>query len=163
MRTDIKKLSKYIKLTLLMSFISTIVLMLVPFAINKDGNNMGLLIVVPIVFWLFLFAEQYFVIMTTKSRKNVLKKYNVNAKTKFRIGLLSFYSTKQGKNIDTILLITLLIYFILTILRIDEMFLTCLLLTIIVFSFRCHCIFNGKNFRYIKILKGEVRTNEKNT
>ena len=112
-----------------------------------EGKSSGILAAAAIVFWIGLLIEQICLWNANAARKRDLKENPPKRKSRQRIGIFEFASTKEGVIADGAVLLSVLglivckIFFKNSILEFEFLFL-------FVLSFRLHCILNGRNFIY---------------
>lgn len=143
-------LKKYLYLTHFLSLVTSLVIM----ASCIFQSHHFFKIFIPIIFWISIILEFILIFKSSQLRKELS---NMNEK----IGLLRFFQTQEGKIADITFVISTLLYFMLGD-KFEDLELLYGLLTIMFFSFQCHCIFNGKNFIYIKSLIREEKKDANN-
>lgn len=142
----IKKKDKILFLISVVAFL----LFSISFLLMPTDNSV-LTVVSGGMFWLMLIIGIVTQIIVSVS----IKKWKLQKKGKLkrhlkRIGLISFFSNPIAKVFD-ILTIIGLIGFVISMLITNATGYVCyIFMAITVFAFSSHCIFNGKNFYYIK-------------
>ncbi len=141
MRTMENKGLKYLILQILMFFVSNIGLLLSQFLVKSNGQKNHLLaIVAGVLFWGGLLSAIAFTLLLNKTVTNKSKDR--------KISLLVFFSNKISTVIDIIMIVSAIAFVI--ILFINNMSsVATTIFCIFIFSFEMHCIFNGKNYKYI--------------
>ncbi len=141
MRTMENKGLKYLILQILMFFVSNIGLFLSQFLVKSNGQKNHLLaIVAGVLFWGGLLSAIAFTLLLNKTVTNKSKDR--------KISLLVFFSNKISTVIDIIMIVSAIAFVI--ILFINNMSsVATTIFCIFIFSFEMHCIFNGKNYKYI--------------
>lgn len=105
-------------------------------------------------FWGSLITQFLLVYLTTKERKRMqLIGYKAKSINVSKIGLISFFKTKESKIVDVVLIVSLLSLVCVVALQTDNDLIIIFSLSIFSLMFNLHCILNGKNYRYIKLLK----------
>lgn len=144
--------AKWLVLCLAGSAVSSMALL--PAAlVNSEGKYRALLIFFALLFWLGLILEQISIwkadgIMKTETRKE--------EQHPRRSGFLSVAATPEGLIADIVFAISLVVLLVCLIFRFGESILQYVLISLLVLSFRMHCILNGKNYRYWKSVKRKV-------
>lgn len=105
-----------------------------------------------ILFWGGLIAGVVCQIILETRRRNVFKKYNVKRESmqKPRNGLLSFNSNGVAIVVDSLLIVSVAATIVAFILTKGTGYLCFVCISVLVFIFCMHCIFNGRNFVFIK-------------
>lgn len=105
-----------------------------------------------ILFWGGLIIGAALQIMLETRRRSLFAKYNVNRKTmqKPRNGLLSFASNRIAAIGDGLLAVSAVVTVAAFILTKGTGYLCYAGLSMLVFFFCMHCIFNGRNYIYVK-------------
>ena len=151
MRRWLKAYSNSITFSIVFSFLSSLsILSIVFFYICEVLDNV-LRIAFPIVFWLGLAGEQFFIWRANSIRKSIEKSGKFR-KFKSGIGVISFLRTEAGLIADVVLALSLITLLILIGFGVGENVVQYIFIFLLVLSFRMHCILNGKNFRYKKYL-----------
>lgn len=151
MRRLFKKFSLKINLSIVASIISSISIIASAF-VGKNGSiDKAIQVLFPIVFWIGLIAEQV-LIWSANSIRNKLEAEGKLRRIRGRPGALSVLQTEEGAITDIVFILSIIVYMILLLFGIGKGFVQHLFISLIVLSFRLHCIFDGKNFRYKKYL-----------
>lgn len=102
-----------------------------------------------LMFWIPLLLGIASQILLSKLRKDYLiKDGKINNRTN-RIGLLTFFSNTYALIADSLFVLSILILIVLIIFykQVSYIHFVFIFLTVLMFSF--HCIFNGKNYRFV--------------
>ena len=151
MRLGIKKFSLFINLSIIASIISSISIMACVFLGKSDNTDQTIKIIFPLVFWIGLLAEQFF-IWNANSFRNKLIAAGKLRRIRGKPGVVSILQTEEGAIADLIFVLSIIVFAVLLLFKIGKGFPQYLFIFFIVLSFRLHCILNGKNFRYKKYL-----------
>lgn len=143
--------SRSITFSIVLSVISSLSLLSILFLHKSELLDSILKVVFPIVFWLGLIGEQFFIWKSNSIRK-MIENSEKFPKSRSGIGLISFFKSEAGLVADVALIISFITLLILMLLGIGESVVQYLFIFLLVLSFRLHCILNGKNFRYKKYL-----------
>lgn len=114
---------------------------------NKDIYQF-ISIIIALLFWGGLLAELILVGVTSFDRKCV--KLNKNQK-KMKIGLISFIKTPVGRIADILLLISAVIFMIQLYLDVNGAKSVIPVLSVMYLSFNMHCLYNGRNYRLLRV------------
>ena len=151
MRLGIKKFSLFVNLSVIASIISSVSIMACAFLGKSDNIDQVIKIIFPLVFWIGLLIEQYFIWNANSFRKKLESEGKLR-RIRGKPGAVSILQTEEGAIADLILVISLIVFVILLLFGIGKGFPQYLFIFSVVLSFRMHCILNGKNFRYKKYL-----------
>lgn len=151
MRLGIKKFSLFVNLSVIASIISSVSIMACAFLGKSDNIDQVIKIIFPLVFWIGLLIEQYFIWNANSFRKKLESEGKLR-RIRGKPGAVSILQTEEGAIADLILVISLIVFVILLLFGIGKGFPQYLFIFFVVLSFRMHCILNGKNFRYKKYL-----------
>lgn len=151
MRLGIKKFSLYVNLSIIASIISSVSIMACAFLGKSDNIDQVIKIIFPLVFWVGLLAEQFFIWKVNSFRKKLEAEGKLR-RIRGKPGVLSILQTEEGAIADLIFVLSTIVFAILLLFKIGKGFPQYLFIFFMVLSFRMHCILNGKNFRYKKYL-----------
>ncbi len=119
--------------------------------VELDGKNKIILIAAALIFWLGLILEQIMIWQANHLLNRKLKKDD--GWHKRRIGIFSVAACGEGLIADIVLLMSIMALFFCHRFSIGETLIQYVLVCLIVLSFRMHCILNGKNYIYKKLLR----------
>lgn len=155
----ILKFTYLINTAIVCSFVSSFALLSIIFIGTNDVLDKIIKIIFPIIFWSGLIAEQIFIRKSNAVRKEI---ENIGGTRKFqgKPGIINVWKTQYGAIADIVFIVSLLLLVVFMIIDIGEEFIQCILIFILVLSFRLHCIFNGQNFRYKKYLEKRKEKND---
>ncbi len=114
---------------------------------NKDIYQF-ISIIIALLFWGGLLSELILVGVTSFDRKCV--KLNKNQK-KMKIGLISFIKTPVGRIADILFLISAMIFMIQLCLNVSDVKSVIPVLSVLYLSFHMHCLYNGINYRILRV------------
>ncbi len=126
--------------------------LMMPFASNISLNEEknGFLYFVGALFWATLILSVVTSILLTKKQKAYfLGKENTNLPK--RPAIITFFSSKEAKIADILMIVFIVAFILCTILT--DSYLIYVFLFLSVLFVELHCLFNGKNYLYIKELK----------
>ena len=146
-----KAFSNKLILAIIASSVSSLSILICIFIGENETVNTVLKIIFPLIFWIGLILEQVFISQANKMRFE-LEKEDKRKQPRMNIGVISFFQTKEGAKADIAFAVSLLILIISMIFNIGTNVLQYIFIFLSVLTFRMHCILNGKNFRYKKIL-----------
>ena len=160
MKQSIRLFSRNLTAAMLFSAVSSLTLLSCIFLQNAENIGKYFIVGGATVFWLGLFFEQFFLWRANNLRRKIEDTHKLG-KAHGRPGIISFFQNPVGAVSDILLFVSLICLLIFMKLRIGENAVQFIFITLLVFSFRFHCILNGKNFKYKKALeKRKVLQNE---
>lgn len=134
------------------SVLSSVPVAFIGYAKQNEENKL-FAVIIPVVFWLGLIGEQFFMWRADYYRKML---ENKNGRYPERIrgkpGIFSVFKTTQGAVADVLFLISLAVFAFFAFRKVGEGSLQYILIGFAILSFRLHCTFNGINYRYKKLL-----------
>lgn len=145
-------------LSLIFGFVFAASFLLMPAASNislNEGEN-GLLYLTGALFWSSLILSIITTVIVTVKRNNYFKgKENSNLPK--HPGIITFFSSKEAKIVDILMIVFLIAFIVCTIFA--DGYPIYIFLFLLVLAIQYHCVLNGKNYIYIKELKsgGSVR------
>lgn len=155
-----KRLKSWFVLSLVLVFIQSICLLVIPVLEIDNVLNTAF----AVLFWVCLILYIASVILSSKERQKIEKsKFRVKKLKKSHIGFLKFFQNKEAVIFDVLLFISTALIIVSIIIKTEFEWLIAVGLFLWFISFNLHCLFNGKNYIYIKaneIYKKEHRKNE---
>lgn len=123
------------------------------FCIPLIDTETSAVYIIASAFWLSVILQQVFFWKSSIARKKINSKTPINHQKNMPIGIVAFFRNKEAAAADC----TMIVAFITTLLLIAfEINIEWLIITSVVLlfaSFNLHCIFNGRNYRYLKYFK----------
>ena len=115
-----------------------------------------------IMFWAFLILAVVFLVVLSVKRKSFYTTYKLKESEKHkRIGLMSFFKNKYAVVIDILMFVSFCLLLMIFIVTDGKYYDSYVAITIFLFLFFMHCIFNGKLFFYICALNKTIKNNAK--
>lgn len=151
-----RKFSRKIKFSIAASIVSSISILGIAFIGKELAFEKLIQILFPIVFWLGTIIEQI-MIWTANSIRTKLEAEGKLRRIRGRPGALSILQTDEGAITDIIMVLLIIVFMILLLFDFGKGLIQYLFISFLVLTFRLHCIFNGKNFRYQKYLAKRSR------
>lgn len=138
---------KYLLTEISMFFLSDLGLFLSQFVVKSDGQTNRIIAVISgLLFWMGLIIAIVFGLLQNKMITN---KYKDN-----KIALIKFFSNKPAFVFDVLLVVSFVAFVICMIINRMSNIAT-IFFSVFIFSFEMHCVFNGKNYKYIISKLGE--------
>ena len=156
----LKSLKTCFVLSLALVFIQSVCLLVIP--VLEIDNVMNT--VFAVLFWASLILYIVSVMLSSKERQKIEKsKFRVKKLKKNHIGILKFFQNKEAVIFDVLLFISTAVIIVSLLFKTEFVWLIAIGLFLWFISFNLHCLFNGKNYIYIKayeIYKKEHGKNE---
>lgn len=108
-----------------------------------------------ILFWSGVFLEIIFLLKTSQERKQLEKDRNKEYIADLPIGILSFFQNKRGAFADTILFLVVCAFVVSE--WVDYHLFRLVFVALSYGFFQLHCIWNGRNYQFYRILKSKKR------
>lgn len=155
----LKRLKTWFVLSLVFVFIQSICLLIITVLETDNALNN----VFAILFWICLALYIVSVILSSKERQKIEKsKFKVKNLKKNHIGILKFFQNKEAVIFDVLLFISTALIIFPLLLKIEFVWLIAVGLFLWFISFNLHCLFNGKNYTYIKVYEIYKKEHGKN-
>ena len=153
-----------LNLTVIFSLASVTAFWLIPIIPERTEGHSILLYITALLFWGFNILKLWFVFKTGSSRRRLERLIKVRRISKrMPIGIISFLKNKPGIAADVLLFASIITLVILIKTECFNPVVSGVCMSIMFLAFDAHCIFNGRNYRYIKtysLLKKEYEKNE---
>lgn len=140
---------KYLLTEISMFFLSDLGLFLSQFVVKSGGQTNRIIAVISgVLFWMGLIIAIVFGLLQ--------KKMITNKDKDNKITLIKFFSNKPAFVFDVLLVVSFVAFVIcMSINRMSNI--ATIIFSIFIFSFEMHCVFNGKNYKYIISELGEKK------
>lgn len=154
-----KRLAKYTFATILLAFIETgIILFILLVSIENRQIQQIIEKVSAVLFWICVIVEIAAMYLGSKERYQIEQKgYRSRSIKNSKIGIVSFLKNREAIIVDIVLILFALITVILTCFKVEVAWVVTVNISILFLSFNLHCIFNGKNYRYLKMYKHYIK------
>lgn len=154
---DMKNTVKLMKLSIAFVAISSLSLIGVAFAdFNGSGFPRFIAYFTGAAFWSFLIAG-YVLLAVVSNRRKADKRTKVTDK---RPGILCFFTSKEAKIADIGMFAAILFVLVFSFIPGISVAVRIIFIALLVLSVQMHCILNGVNYRYIRLLT-EGKTSKK--
>ena len=148
-----KSYTGYLICSVICFLIFSISFLLMPIKSNEASQELSVVtLVAGLMFWIGLVIGIITQIILSSIRKRWITKNKIKGRVENqpRLGLISFFRNKAATFFDALLILSLL-GLIISIATIDANDYMCyVFIALLSFSFCTHCIFNGKNYFFIK-------------
>ena len=150
--SDIRKIHRILLFaSIVFSVMSSLAIpaILIVFGDVTDDSKIPPQFVTSLVFWVGLFGEQAFI----WGANAILRRIKKTNKARFepKVGIIAPFTTLEGMIADIVFIWALIVGVIVYLLNVSQ-YVQFIMLFLLVLSFRLHCILNGKNYWYSKLL-----------
>lgn len=129
---------------------------------DENYGSKALAITVAVAFWAGLIIGYVLLIMLNKNRRASAVKIGRFKTGGCQFGIFKFFRNKEAIIADVIMLLSLVLFIIFRILDNVSVYLDLTVIALLIYSFHLHCILNGQNYRYIKLLKNDQQKKAEN-
>ncbi|MEE1057349.1 MAG: hypothetical protein UH239_08900 [Acutalibacteraceae bacterium] len=152
-----KKVEKTFWFSIISFSVMSLCILFMPMASNlSELTNKRSLVIVGSVFWLSGITGVVFMLFVRKERKNYFRKMNKENQNNDKSTKNAIASCLQAKVAGCVAILSFLIFIISLFTNLKYGYISFVVLFILVFSLCMYFIFNGKNYRFIKRIKGEM-------
>lgn len=159
-----KQIYRYFRISILLVIISSVLILCIPFVdIDGTGIQKGLAYIIATAFWLCIILELPIIWLCSTKRKWLEKcrKEQGIAVSQFKPGVVSFMKTREGRIADIVMFASLITVIVIVCTQLKVQWLILSSVSVLYLSFNLHCLLNGKNYRYIKLLNNYKKENER--
>ena len=160
MNKEVKQFCLMVNASMVFSVLSSAAISLCLWGVRSEELNKIFIFVIPVIFWTGLVLEQVCIWRANSLRKQIELLPECRTQNG-RPGIISFWQTKAGKGADVLFAVSVVLYIAFEIAKFGTRSYQFIVLTLIVLSFRMHCILNGKNFKYREYLGLRSKGNDK--
>ena len=150
-----RKLNKYVLLCLGMATLQFVLLLLIPCS-NIEGTKTQQMMayIIAFLFWSSIIGELICVRLSSNERKRLERKFHNGREINQSLpGVFSFAKNRESKIADITLYLSVILLGIIIWTNIKTGWIIIGVVSILVLSFNIHCVFNGKNYRYLKEIR----------
>ncbi len=147
------KLFRMNAITIALAVLESLLILIIPL-VGLEGTTAQKVFsfIIAALFWGSIVAEIIMVVLTSKERRYMEKqKYRSRVLGRSRPGALNFFKNRESVIADVILIISIVAIVVLVWKNINNPpWLITGSVAALLLSINLHCIFNGKNYRYLK-------------
>lgn len=162
---------EFFKMKICLYFLISIVLAVIPAALvlcisqvsleNTEAQKIEAYILAA-AFWLCVILELGIAWLCSSERKRLeQRKIRSSALTQAGPGVISFMKTREGLIADVIMFASLIAVIVIAWTQVRSQWLILSCVSVLYLSFNMHCLLNGKNYRYIKLLSNYKKEHER--
>ena len=157
----LQKIKRLFYCSLILQFIMSFSILLMPIAVNTKHQNTLLTILVGLIFWLSAITGYLLLILANSERKWFIN-HNVDGNVKMNCypGIITFFTNVPATVADVTMIVSFLIFLIIGFTKLRYEYISYFLLFLLVFSLHMHCMFNGRIYKITKIKHTRRKTYE---
>lgn len=116
------------------------------------------------LFWASFAVQLVLIVFASQTRQQIERQGQKKGKKfrKARLGLISFFRNKEGMIADLTFVLSIIAVGVMILFKYYDGWLFLIGLLLVFLSFSFHCIFNGKNYRILKIFKNFKKEQKRN-
>lgn len=124
---------------------------------DENYGSKAAAITVAVAFWAGLIIGYALLIKLNINRRASAVKIGRFKTGGCQFGIFKFFRNKEATVADIVMMLSLISFIIFRILDDVSVYLDLTVIALLIYSFHLHCILNGQNYRYIKLLKNNQR------
>lgn len=159
-----KQINRYFRISILLAIIPSALILCIPF-VNLEGTGIQrvLAYIMATAFWLCIILELLMIWKCSTNRK-CIENYRKNqgiALPQSKPDVVSFTKTREGRVADIVMFASLITVIVIVWAQVKLQWLILGSVSVLYLSFNLHCLLNGKNYRYIKLLNNYKKEHER--
>lgn len=156
------QLGFYFSVSVLLALIPAVLILCIPL-INLEGTGVQKMwaYIMAAAFWLCILLELLATRKCSSERRSLeQRKVQSSSSAKSDPGVVSFLKTREGAIADAVMFASLIAVITITWTRAKSQWLVLGCVSVLYLSFNMHCLLNGKNYRYMKLLSNYKKEHE---
>ncbi len=148
------QISLYFLILIMLAVIPAVLILCIPL-VSLDGSQAQKIgaYILAAGFWLSIILELLMTLICSSKRKKLeQQKTKDKALSKSKSGVISFFKTPEGKIADLAMIISFVAVIVIICMQVKSQWLILGCVSVLYLSFNMHCLLNGKNYRYIKLI-----------
>ena len=157
------QINLYFLISILLAVIPAVLIMCIPLvSLEGSGPQKIGAYIMAATFWLCVILELWMTRMCSSERK-WLERRKVRSRTLTQAypGIISFIKTREGLIADVIMFVSLIAVIVIAWIQVGSQWVILSCVSVLYLSFNMHCLLNGKNYRYIKLLSNYKKEHER--
>lgn len=157
------QINLYFLISVLLAVIPTVLILCIPLvSLEGSGPQKAGAYIMAAAFWLCVILELRMVRMCNSERRRLeRRKVRSRMLTQAGPGVISFMKTREGLVADVIMFASLIAVIAIAWTQVKSQWLILSCVSVLYLSFNMHCLLNGKNYRYIKLLSNYKKEHER--
>lgn len=156
------QINKYFLISILLAVIPAVLILCIP-SVSLEGTSAQKIgaYIMAAAFWLCILLELWMTrICSSKRRRLEQREVRSRLLAKSNPGVISFLKTREGMIADITMFASLIAVIVITRTQVKSQWLVLSCVSVLYLSFNMHCLLNGKNYRYIKLLSNYKKEHE---
>lgn len=157
------QINKYFLISILLAVIPAVLILCIP-SVSLEGTSAQKIgaYIMAAAFWLCILLELWMTrICSSKRRRLEQRAVRSRLLAKSNPGVISFLKTREGMIADITMFASLIAVIVITRTQVKSQWLVLSCVSVLYLSFNMHCLLNGKNYRYIKLLSNYKKEHER--
>lgn len=157
------KLKRYVSLSVVMACLQFVLIICIPF-VSVEGTTIQRVMtyIIAFLFWASIVFEVLLACWSDRERRKLERHLYRSKEIKQSLsGVFSFFKNKEAMVTDIVLFISVLSLGIIIWMHVKTSWIIISVVSILIFSFSLHSVLNGRNYRYLKELKNNVKEQTK--
>ena len=157
------QITLYFLISVLLAVIPAVLILCIPLvSLEGSGFQKAGAYIISAVFWLCVILELWMVRMCNSERL-WLERRKVRSRMLDQAGpgVISFIKTREGLIADVIMFVSLIAVIVIAWTQVRSQWAILSCVSVLYLSFNMHCLLNGKNYRYIKLLSNYKKEHER--
>lgn len=157
------QINLYFLISVLLAVIPAVLILCIPLvSLEGSGFQKAGAYIISAVFWLCVILELWMVRMCNSERL-WLERRKVRSRMLAQAGpgVISFIKTREGLIADVIMFVSLIAVIVIAWIQVRSQWVILSCVSVLYLSFNMHCLLNGKNYRYIKLLSNYKKEHER--
>lgn len=157
------QINKYFLILILLAAIPAVLILCIP-SVSLEGTGAQKIgaYIMAAAFWLCILLELWMTrICSSKRRRLEQREVRSRLLAKSNPGVISFLKTREGMIADITMFASLIAVIVITWTQVKSQWLVLGCVSVLYLSFNMHCLLNGKNYRYIKLLSNYKKEHER--
>ena len=157
------QINLYFLISILLAVIPAVLILCIPLvSLEGSGFQKAGAYIISAVFWLCVILELWMIRMCNSERL-WLERHKVRSRMLAQAGpgVISFIKTREGLIADVIMFVSLIAVIVIAWIQVRSQWVILSCVSVLYLSFNMHCLLNGKNYRYIKLLSNYKKEHER--
>lgn len=157
------QINLYFLISILLAAIPAVLILCIPL-VSLEGTGIQKLgaYIMAAVFWLCVILELWMTRLCSSERRWLeRRKVRSRSLSQANPGVVSFLKTREGMIADFVMFASLIAVIVIAWTQVRNQWLILSCVSVLYLSFNLHCLLNGRNYRYIKLLSNYKKEHER--
>ncbi len=157
------QINLYFLISVLLAVLPSVLILCIPLvSLEGSGPQRVGAYIMAAVFWLCVILELWMTRLCSSERRWLeLRKVRSRSLSQVNPGVVSFLKTREGMIADIVMFASLIAVIVIAWTQVRNQWLILSCVSVLYLSFNLHCLLNGKNYRYIKLLSNYKKEHER--